>query len=388
MKAKDERIDAQDVASGSFNPDIITIQDAQCCFEGAHAHRRKRGRPRKAENIPRRWASLGRRPFSGALREYMDSRRGLIAESTYIENERKLRYLGKVLEELKSKGKLRTTDPRLLKTEDVQVFLQWMRERGLDPETKAKYLHLLSNICAFYRNYTIQQMKRETKTLTKTPKKPIRWLNEVDLEKIQDATKDLKGWTGDVLRFLVAFYPATGLRPSELRLAWAEDIDTENWTFFVRFPKGLGTYGEQRRVSILPQAREATLKYLLTRERRIKSLGLGGVKPLIMNYNGEPYAANRFQVWKQEIERKAGVKFRLKDFRSTFATQTAMIDPNLIPDVSAALGHTNLETTQRYYAQMDRSNAVRRLENAWEKKLGVGTKSTLIPKDKYLYGYA
>ncbi len=289
-------------------------------------------------------------------------------------------------------GKIRSTDPRLMTKADIGVFLEWMKSRGLDPETKAKYLHLLGNVLAHFGNFTVQQMKRENKTLTKTPKKPIRWIRDDDLAKIQEASRRVLGWTGEVTRFLAEFYPATGVRPSELRLAWIEDVDTEHWTFFVRFPKGLGTYGEQRTVPILPQAREATLRFLSAREKRIKSKGLKQVKALIPTFSGKPYAASRFQEMKRDLEKMTGVKFRLKDFRSTFATQTARIDPNLIPDVSAALGHTNLETTQRFYAQMDRSDAVRRLESAWERKLNAkktpGTISALIPDDKYMSGYA
>jgi len=331
---------------------------------------------------------LGRRPFSGAVKEYMTSRKGIIAETTYVEEDRKLRYIERTLEQLRHEKKIRTTDPRLLQRTDIQAYLEWMKAKGLDPETKAKYLNLLNGVCSYYGNYTLQQMKRDIKSLTKRPRKPIHWLNEDDLSRIQECAKTIGGWTGEVCQFLVAFYPATGVRPSELRLAWVEDVDIKEWTFFVRFPKGLGSYGEQRTVCILPQAREATLKYLLARERRLKEKGLVGVRALIPTQEGKPYASGRFRAMKSKVEDLAGVKFRLKDFRSTFATQSAMIDPNLIPDVSAALGHTNLETTQRFYAQMDRGNAVRRLEDAWKRKIGAGTKTVLIPQDKYMSGYA
>lgn len=90
----------------------------------------------------------------------------------------------------------------------------------------------------------------------------------------------------------------------------------------------------------------------------------------------------------KEGGKKAGFKFRLKDFRSTFVTQTARIDPNLIPDVSTALGHTSIETTQRFYAQMDRESAGRRIEEAWKKKLALTPKPPLIETEKYLFEYA
>ncbi len=67
----------------------------------------------------------------------------------------------------------------------------------------------------------------------------------------------------------------------------------------------------------------------------------------------------------QEI---SGVDFKLKDFRPTFATMSVELDPNLLVDVSAQLGHSNLTTTQRYYAQISAESAGSRLEKAWDKK--------------------
>jgi integrase len=95
-----------------------------------------------------------------------------------------------------------------------------------------------------------------------------------------------------------------------------------------------------------------------------------------------------FERIKRKVEKSSGIKFRLKDFRSTFATQTARIDPNLIPDVSTALGHSSIMTTQRFYAQMDRESAGRRIEEAWMRKLELTPKTHLIETEKYLSGYA
>jgi hypothetical protein len=41
------------------------------------------------------------------------------------------------------------------------------------------------------------------------------------------------------------------------------------------------------------------------------------------------------------------------------------MDPNTLVDVSAQLGHSNLMTTQRYYAQITAESAGSRLEKAW-----------------------
>jgi integrase len=356
--------------------------------DAPHGVRRGRGRPKKTVGRKRRGTSMGRYPFIAAVNKYLESRTGVIMESTYQEESRKLRYLARVLEGLCDSGKIASLEPKKILREDIQVFLTWMEKKQLDPTTRQKYLHLLNNLLMFYENPIIQNMKRQTAKLHKMPRKSIRWLKDEDLSTIQRTAQGMKGWMGEVSKFLVNFYPATGIRPSEMRLAWIEDLDIEKWTFFVRIPKGLGSYGEQRRVMVLPQAREATLRFLLAREKYLKEKGLVGVKALVPNCRGETYSMNSFEKMKRKVEKSAGVKFRLKDFRSTFATQTARIDPNLIPDISTALGHTSIETTQRFYAQMDRESAGRRIEEAWKRKLASTPKTPLIETEKYLSGYA
>ncbi|MGD0057377.1 MAG: hypothetical protein ABSB83_05945 [Methanomassiliicoccales archaeon] len=66
----------------------------------------------------------------------------------------------------------------------------------------------------------------------------------------------------------------------------------------------------------------------------------------------EFFSSNALRQIKGEIQKIAGVRFRLKDFRPTFAQMTVDMDPSLMPDVSKFLGHSNIATTQRYYTQI------------------------------------
>jgi integrase len=98
------------------------------------------------------------------------------------------------------------------------------------------------------------------------------------------------------------------------------------------------------------------------------------------------YSSNAFRKLKKEVQELSGVEFKLKDFRPTYATMTVELDPNLLPDVSTMLGHSNIKTTQRYYAQISCDSAGRRIEEAWEKKLAQSgrqnPKNNLIETEK------
>ena len=134
------------------------------------------------------------------------------------------------------------------------------------------------------------------------------------------------------MRFIAAIYPATGLRPSELRLARIDDLNLKDMTIRVRHPKGEGSYGEKRIVSIMPQAEEATREFIVERREYLQVKGIKESKYLIPNLMAEkdaPYSSNHLRKLKKELQDATGIEFKLKDFRSTFASLTVKKDPNL-----------------------------------------------------------
>jgi hypothetical protein len=56
--------------------------------------------------------NLGRYPFEAAANDFMNGRHGTVATSTESEERRKYRYLGKVFQELKSSGNIKSTNPQ------------------------------------------------------------------------------------------------------------------------------------------------------------------------------------------------------------------------------------------------------------------------------------
>jgi len=254
----------------------------------------------------------------------------------------------------------------------------------------------LSQLCLSCGNTVLQRIRDEGERLPTATPKDIVSLEESDLKTLRTAAGGMEGWNGDVVGFLVSFYPYTGLRPSELRLANIEDLDVKSWTLYVAHPKGEGKYAKKRTVIILPPAREPTLVFLAKRRKRLEENGLavfvesGPLVPSIHEGGVKHYSASAFRVMKHRLEDVTGLSFRLKDLRPTFTQMTLDKDPTLLSDVSKQLGHATSRTTELHYGRIRDRTAFRRLEEAWTEHAGSkpDIKSDLIEKKEYIPGYA
>jgi integrase len=350
------------------------IPAAHALTEGV-PHAGKRGRPRKMVGRKREATSMGRFPLLTAARRYLRRRVGILAESTIEEQERKYRYLDGVFRKLKAEGKVLSSDPKRISREDVQAFLVWMIDKRLDPGYRSKLIGLLDKVTTFSGNPVVQRMRAEGERLPTAVPKDLMSLDEAELMEIKHAAERIDGWTGKVAILLTALLPATGLRPSELRLADLDDLDTKGWSLQVRHPKGEDRYAKRREVIILPQAREATLSFLDARSKYLKENGLQEALPLIPSVrNGQAsyYSSNWFRVVKAKIEKEAGVRFKLKDFRPTFTQMCLDRDPTLLSDVSKQLGHSTTRTTEKHYGRIRDRAAFLRLEKAFSEPQHAG----------------
>lgn len=76
------------------------------------------------------------------------------------------------------------------------------------------------------------------------------------------------------------------------------------------------------------------------------------------------FTAPRFRKMVCQLVRASGVRFSLKDFRSTFA-QAAKDRGVSIEAVSRAMRHRNTKTTEQYYARMRPEAAFKELREAF-----------------------
>jgi integrase len=349
--------------------DNITTQDEPSIREGAN-NAREDGRPNAKIGKPRRSRSMVRYPWLTVAEEYLAKRRGFIAKTTYAEWERKLRYINRTLVKLKAQGKVSTTDPLELKWEDISAYLQWAREKGINSSTQQKYLFLMGKLCSYAGNPVFERMRAAGECFPRAAPKDLKSLSAEDLERIREKADAIEGWYGDVCRFLVAMYPYSGLRPSELRTAHYEDLDTKRWRIWVRHPKGEGKYGRQRYAPILPPARQAVLDFLGRREDRLRRYGIAKATPLIPAKHGEGmgfYSEVRFRTFKAMLE-LPDVPFSLKTFRDTYCQMSIDLDPELLSAVSVSMGHLTTKTTETHYGRIKTDRALDSLQTAWDKK--------------------
>lgn len=327
---------------------------------------RKRGRRKVHPKYKADWMpnAFGKYPTSSSIKKYIEATRHAYAPSTQREIKRKLRY---ILTELRDLGAPRT--PQKFKECHIRVFLDWMDRKGLDNETKRKYLKLLKDYLAFYDNDIIGRML--AKKYIKIPKAPPKEITALSLElvhAIHKSTEMIDGWEGSVARFITMAYPYTGLRPSELRTMKYEDISPVTWILRVSHPKGEDTYGIKRKVGILPQLRPAFLVYLKEREDFLKSKGIPvNSEPLIPNRRGTGYwSAALFRKLKGDIQRISGIKFKLKDYRSTFCQLAIDLGAD-ISAVSKVMGHNSTLTTEKHYGRIRDDPAISEIERAFSK---------------------
>ena len=357
--------------------------------EAVNAH--KAGRLERADDEEVEGLKLGRYPFAAAAQRYINRRYGTVAKTTFEEEKRKYAMLARRFEKLKEDGKVISTDPRHLKRTDIQHFMAMMREKGIDSSAQDKYLQLLNNLLKAYRNFVLEEMKAEGVRLPRPGKKPVRIITEDDLQVVFETVARMSGWRGTMARGMTALYFATGIRPSEARLARLEDLNLDKRTFFVRHPKGEGSWASPSEVEIIQEDMLPLLRqYVQERAIRLKLTGRLSFHALFPSTQSKDgfYTANGFQEIKAKVEELSGVDFKLKDFRSTLTSITVNGDMSRLPAMSAQLRHASVTTTQRSYYAMEQGVAGRQLRNAWKEHPINVPKNPVIDQKFGTTGYA
>ena len=308
---------------------------------------------------------MGRHPYVVAMRAYLDGIQSTVGKATLRERESKLLYLLEVMLELRL-----NTDPRTMDKEEIDGLVRWMRERSLGLAYQAKLWQYMRGLLAFVGNGILDVMKaRGQWRPPKRAYRPIAVKDDGWFVAIVSKLANETGWRPRMVLAATAIYYHTGLRPKELRLAAINDLDLRPWTITVRHPKGEGTWAvEGEKVRLFPNVRPFVLDYLDNRLGRLGELGLdsASVEPLFPNEKGGYYSEPGWRVARYKVFRSFGIEANYKVLRASFA-QRLKDHGAPIENVSAALRHKTVATTEQFYARVRTERAWDALEEIWSK---------------------
>ena len=335
---------------------------------------------------------MGRYPLRTTIGEYMTSSKDFLAETTYIERDRKLRAFTRQYEKSCDKDPALEQDPAGWTEREISAILLDMRKRGLSLGTQKKQLGHINAVLKFVGNAVMPRMKaRNPHMIPRGQYVRGPSLNPDQLSKVLESTESIEGWHGEVVRFVIGTYAYTGLRMSELRLAHYQDLDLRSWTLKVRHPKGEGSYGEFRVVPLPGPIRPSVERFLRARERMLADKGILSSEPLIPRQRGSAnayYSANHFETICREVRAVSGVEFDLRTLRRTYG-QTLLNRGVELPTVSLMLGHASTVTTEKYYCRKDADSARLEVLKAFDESvMRPSFKTPKIDENSRLTGYA
>lgn len=84
---------------------------------------------------PKRGYSMGRNPFLTYSRHYLQEYKAFLEEITLKEQQRKLRYIERVFNDLKTEGRIDTANPKKMTELEVREYMLWMKEKKLHTNT-------------------------------------------------------------------------------------------------------------------------------------------------------------------------------------------------------------------------------------------------------------
>ena len=308
---------------------------------------------------------MERHPFIVTMRAYLDGIQSTVGTATLRERESKLLYLFEVMLELRL-----SPDPRTMDKEEIDALVLWMRGRNLGLAYQAKLWQYVRGLLAFVGNNILDVMKARGQW--KPPKRACRPVTVKDDGWFSSTVARLAnetGWRPRMVLAATAIYYHTGLRPKELRLAALRDLDLQRWILTIRHPKGEGAWAvDGERVRLFPEVRPFVLDYIDFRAVRVRELDVdpAGVEALFPNERGGYYSEPGWRMARYKVFRSLGIDANYKVLRASFA-QKLKDRGAPIENVSVALRHQTVVTTEQFYARVRTDRAWDALEELWSK---------------------
>ena len=306
--------------------------------------------------------------FLSIFDDYIDSMVGGNLPSTIKEHSSKIKRFAPIFDELVEHGKIISADPHDITEREVRYFVQALRERDIAPATQQKYLQLLNCYLSHVGNNSVNIARKKLKIVVQ--RNPIQSLTVEDIGKIFLVIDEMKGWRGSIARGMIHMAFQTLARPTEIRTALFSDLDFTNKRFFIRNPKGAGSFATGQYVDLLrPDFFSQIDRYIAEREMYLRRKGKTSeyLFPNIYGENSTVYSSNAQREIIREVSYRADIDFSLKTFRAAGADLFITTDLTNLYAISAQLRHSNVAVTQRYYADIQRSQVRKQLGDTFER---------------------
>jgi integrase/recombinase XerD len=257
-----------------------------------------------------------------------------------------LRDIDKLTQFLEASGSLKA--PPAIELKDLQAFLQWIGQLGLEPASQAR---VLSGIRSFYKYCYIEQIvKKDPTTLLESPRLKRALPDVLSFEEIETIIGqiDLSKQEGGRNKAILETMYSCGLRVSEvvnLRIS-ALHLD-------LGFIRVIGKGDKERLVPIGTSA----IKYIRIYQHDIRvhmPLKPGNEDILFLNRRGSKLSRVMIFLMLKELARQAGLEKNISPhtFRHSFATHLVEGGADLRA-VQEMLGHESITTTE-IYTHLDR----------------------------------
>jgi len=281
-------------------------------------------------------------PYKKGYKAWLQLERSLSENSI----EAYLRDIDKLTQYLQAAGTLK--NPEAIELKDLQSFLHWIGELGLNATSQAR---ILSGIRSFYKYCSIEQIVRQDPTtLLESPKLKRALPDILSFEEIEaiighiDLSKPEGGRNKAILEVLYS----CGLRVSEV-----VNLRISCLYLDVGYIRVIGKGDKERLVPI----GSAATKYIRIYQDEIRihvPLKPGNEDILFLNRRGAKLTRVMIFLLLKELARQSGIKKNISPhtFRHSFATHLVEGGADLRA-VQEMLGHESITTTE-IYTHLDR----------------------------------
>jgi len=346
--------------------------------------------------------SMGRYPFLNAANKYLTANKGLLAETTWSEYERRAKRMDKDFRTLVENGVIKHYNPWKMTENEILAYLKVLKARGLKPSGILHNVNLLNNILLFIGNGAMGSTRmRFAKNFPKQTSQRLKPISNSDRAKIIDfANKvDDSDWQLMLSYGITVIGICTGLRSKELRLANIGDMDLEEGIFHVEHVKGEGKYGGARKTGIQPDGMAFLKRYVKARALVIakEAPTCEALFPALQDARkgGDGYfSQNSLSKLRANVTAQTGVTYDNRACRRTFV-QTNIDMGVPIDAVSCMVGHSSTKTTEKYYGRKTTESAISDAQKVWgntpiqhEIARVEKVNTPLIEKKSWIPGYA